>query len=108
MHPVVEQHRDDLARLCEEHGVERLELFGSVCTGAFDPEQSDIDVIASFADRGPGYADRYFGLAESLESLFARRVDVVTPYSIQSPHFRESVEACRQVIYERSSREAAA
>lgn len=108
MHPIVDQHRDELARLCDEFGVEKLEVFGSACTGTFDLERSDIDVIASFVDRGTGYADRYFGFADSLEVLFGRHVDIDTPYSIQSPLFRESVAACRQVIYERSGRKAAA
>jgi predicted nucleotidyltransferase len=108
VHPIIDQNRDAVTRLCELFGVEKLEVFGSMCTGEFDRDRSDIDLIASFRDHGAGYADRYLGFADAIEVLFGREVDVVTPYSIQSPLFRESVVSCRQVIYERASREAAA
>ena len=97
----------DIAELCEEFGVERLELFGSAATGEVE-EANDIDFIVRFADRSPGYANRYLDFAKALEELLDRKVDLVTERSIQNPYFRRSVDASRRVIYDRRSEETAA
>ena len=97
----------DIAELCEEFGVERLELFGSAATGEVE-EANDIDFIVRFADRSPGYANQYLDFAEALEELLDRKVDLVTERSIQNPYFRRSVDASRRVIYDRRSEETAA
>ena len=97
----------DIAELCEEFGVERLELFGSAATGEVE-EANDIDFIVRFADRSPGYATRYLDFAKALEELLDREVDLVTERSIQNPYFRRSVDASRRVIYDRRSEETAA
>jgi len=99
------QSLDDLAKLCETFGVERLELFGSATTQEFG-EGSDVDFIVKFADRSSGYADRYLDFAEALEELLGREIDLVTERSIRNPFFRRSVDASRQVIYDRRSEEA--
>lgn len=98
--------KDKIDSLCERYGVERLELFGSAGTRSFDDE-SDLDFIVTFADRSAGYADRYLDFAESLETLLGRTVDLVTERSIKNPFFQSSVDATRQVIYDRQREEAA-
>jgi predicted nucleotidyltransferase len=35
---------EQIAGLCQRHGIARLELFGSVLRDDFDPSRSDIDV----------------------------------------------------------------
>jgi uncharacterized protein len=45
----------------------------------------------------------YMELAEGLEALFGRKVDLVTERSIRNPYFRKTVEASRLVIYNRRS-----
>ena len=81
----------------------------SAATGAFDAETSDLDFVATFADtRSPGYADRYLGFAEALETLFGRPVYVITERSIRNPYFRQAVEASRQPIYDVRDAPAAA
>lgn len=99
---------EKIAELCETYGVERLELFGSGRTDRFDEEESDLDFVVRFADRSPGYADRYLDFARALEALFGRDVDLVTERSIQNPFFRRSVDSSRQVIYDRRSEETSA
>ena len=46
------------------------------------------------------YTENYFGLAEALERLFGRQVDLLTERSVRNPYFREIIEATRQLIYE--------
>ena len=106
---IVTQHRDQIAALCRQFGVRRLDLFGSAATGAFDPDTSDLDFVAAFADTHiPGYADRYLDFADALEALFGRPVDLLTENMIGGPYFRQAVEASRQPIYDERNAPAAA
>ena len=73
--PPLVEHREAIARLCREFGVERLEVFGSAADGRFDPERSDIDLIVTLApDPTRSLSKRYFALADQLELLFGRHV----------------------------------
>ena len=84
----LEGKHEAIAALCRQYGVLRPDVFGSAAKGTFDPETSDLDFVASFADRAvPGYFDRYFGFIESLEALFGRAVDLVTYNAISNPYF---------------------
>ena len=91
---------DAIAALCREYGVLRLDVFGSAAKGTFDPETSDLDFVASFADRkNLNYADRYFDFAEASEVLFGRHLDLVTEQGIENPYSREEVEETRRRVY---------
>ncbi len=106
---LIDQHREAVAELCRRYGVRRLDLFGSAATGAFRDETSDLDFVVAFVDPRPGtYADRYFALAEALEALFGRQVDLVTERSIRNPYFRRAVEETRQPVYDERDQEMAA
>lgn len=103
---LIERHREQLIALCRRYGVSRLDLFGSAAKGSFEPQNSDLDFIAHFErTREPGYAERFYYFAESLEALFQRRVDVLTERMIRNPIFREEVERTRQVIYHQTTDE---
>ena len=73
----------------ESLGVKRLLLVGSVARGQATPE-SDVDLLIDLSD-DRGAAD-YLALAEELEALLGRRVDLVIDRSL-SPHFRPFIEA---------------
>lgn len=100
-------HRDQIASLCRAYEVERLEVFGSAADGRFDPARSDFDFIVTFV---PGaqesISDRYFGLAEALENLLGRRVDLMTNQPIRNPYLRKAVNASRRDLYVRAAAEA--
>jgi predicted nucleotidyltransferase len=109
MLPLIEEHIDDIRRLCERYGVWKLELFGSACRGEFDPRTSDLDFLAEFRDiLVPGYADRYLGFAEGLETTLGLPVDVVTANTSLNTYFRQEIEECKILVYEAESRVAAA
>ncbi len=100
MIPQVEQHRAELGALCRRFRVRRLELFGSAAAGKFQSDTSDLDFLVEFEQPiGPGYADRYFGLLEALESLFSRPVDLVVASAVSNPYFREMVEETKELLY---------
>ena len=101
MNPLVANESDALAALCRRYGVVRLDLFGSAATGAFDHSRSDLDFVAEFADLAPTaeYADRFLDLADALEALFQRRVDVVSAAAIRGSRLADTIAATRQIVY---------
>ena len=106
---LVEQRKDELAALCRQFNVERLDLFGSAADGSFQPAASDLDFIVQFSPPLRGSRlDRYLDFAEALERLFQRPVDLLTEKSIRNPYFRRRVEETRQAVYDRPDKETAA
>ena len=100
MIPVIDSHRVELETVCRRYGVKRLELFGSAARGEDHPDNSDLDFLVEFPELPAGsYADTYFGLRDSLESLFGRPVDLVVAETIRNPHFREGVERSKTLLY---------
>ena len=99
---LVEGKRQALAELCRQFEVERLYVFGSAAQGRFRAGQSDLDFVVQLANREAtgDCARRYLDLAEALEQLFQRSVDLVSEPAIRNPYFRREVEATRQLVYE--------
>jgi uncharacterized protein len=95
MLPVIESKKAEIAALCRQHHVRRLDVFGSAARGAdFDSAKSDIDFLVEF-DRSDPEAmtlDTFLGLKDSLESLLGRSVDLVD---------RQAVEKSRNYIRRR-------
>lgn len=50
--PIVQRHLPEIVELARIHGVERLEIFGSVMTDHYDPLTSDVDFLVSFKQAG--------------------------------------------------------
>ena len=105
---LISSNLQSISTLCQIYGVAKLEVFGSAATGRFDPERSDIDLIVTFADESPGLARRFVDLAESLEALFGRRIDLVIDKPFKNPYFRSSVNRSRTTIYAGADSKAAA
>ena len=97
---LLEDNREQIAALCRQHHVQRLEVFGSAATGGFDPETSDLDFLVDYQPLEPGKrADAYFGLLEGLEALLERSVDLVMTRAIENPYFLRAIEPTREVLY---------
>jgi len=103
MIPLVTHKQRELANLCRQYKVQRLDLFGSAADDSFHGDTSDLDFLVRFLNPEPtgDYADHYLDLAEALERLFQRPIDLVTEQSVRNPYFRRVVDASRQLVYER-------
>jgi predicted nucleotidyltransferase len=89
-----------LAALCEMYGVESLDLFGSALTDDWNAEESDLDFLVEFRTDGEqSIADRYLALAEELESLFHRSIDLLTPGAVRNPYLQRSIDVTRARVY---------
>ena len=99
---IAEEQMARVRELCDEHGVVKLELFGSATTDAFDPARSDVNVIATFGNRGKGdLGDRFFAFCDAMEDVFGRTVDVLTSSTFDNPFMQRSVDRTIKTIYER-------
>jgi len=98
---LIAEKRDKIAEHCRRLNVRRLDVFGSAASGGFNPEKSDIDFLVEFENfNSSGILDRYLDLAESLEALFGRKVDLVTPDAcVKKPRFHANVEASKEPVY---------
>lgn len=99
MNRIITDNIDQIRLLCSTFGVKNLYAFGSVCTDKFS-DTSDIDLLVSFQPMEYGeYADTYFTIADRLEQLFSRPVDLVTEKSLSNPFFIESLNQTKTLIY---------
>ena len=98
---MIQQLKDkqpEIARLCEQYGVRKLDVFGSAATGEFDPETSDYDFVIDFLDYGPGISDRFIDFADALEALLGRSVDFAFEEKMK-PRFLAAVNESREVVF---------
>jgi len=93
---------DAIAEICRRHGVERLEVFGSVLRDDFGPE-SDVDFLVVFRnnDAGP-WLGQYEEFQDDLEKLLSRPVDVLGRKSVEeSPNYirRKQILSTAREVY---------
>ncbi len=92
-------HIDDINKLCATYGVRHLYAFGSVLTNNYHA-QSDIDFIVDFFPISSiDYADNYYDLKFSLESILNRKVDLLEETAIKNPYFLEAINDKKQILY---------
>ncbi|MCF7669693.1 MAG: nucleotidyltransferase domain-containing protein [Verrucomicrobia bacterium] len=98
---LIRNQQRQIEDICRRLNIRRLEVFGSAAAGEFDVGRSDVDFIVEFEEpeSSPGLLSRYLALADALEKLLGRKVEIVTPQSIRNPYFRQAVEATREPLY---------
>jgi len=90
----VELLRKHESQIFKNYGVRRIGIFGSFAKGT-DHAASDIDILVEFSP-GKKTFDNYMNLKYFLESLFNRRVDLITSEGLH-PQIRDTV--LNEVIY---------
>jgi predicted nucleotidyltransferase len=109
MHPSLLPQLPHIAALCQTHGVLHLELFGSATDASFNPASSDYDFLVELDTQATGSrAKRWMALADGLEQLLGRHVDLVNPRYIRNPYFLDAVNATRVPIYDQQSAQTSA
>ncbi len=100
----INKHSKELHKLCKIHDVSRLYAFGSVLSNHFDDESSDIDLIVELVPMPPlQKGENLLSLWDKLESLFGRKVDLLTDKPIKNPYLQNSIDKSKQLIYDRRS-----
>ena len=97
---LLKEHRDILRK----YKVKRIGLFGSYVRGE-QKKRSDVDLVvefdlSAFGHNFEGLFDVFIDLSSYLEELFGKKVDILTPVSIESIRIKEVAEEIkRSVIY---------
>lgn len=100
MHALIEQKLSDISRICRQHHVRRLEVFGSAARGTdFDPARSDADFLVEFAPEAQTGLQGYFGLKVALELVLQRGVDLVEAGAVRNPYVLAGINSAREVVY---------
>jgi len=88
--PVIKKLEAAAPAIRSQFGVTRIGIFGSFARGE-QTKKSDVDVLVDFAE---GYATlkNIVGLADRLEALFKRKVDLITVEGVDK-YIRQNVEA---------------
>jgi hypothetical protein len=92
---------EQIAAFCQKWQIVRLELFGSVLRDDFD-DQSDVDVLVTFAAGARVSLFRLVTAEEELKSLAGRSIDLVERQSVEeSPNWirRRSILDSTRIIY---------
>ena len=81
---ILQQLKSAMPDLRAKYPISRIALFGSATREDFDAKTSDIDVMVEFS--GITF-DSFINLAEELERLFGRRIDMVARESLKPRHW---------------------
>ena len=98
--PIITNNLFQIKDICQKHHVKELYVFGSASRNEMK-EESDVDLIVKFNNdiAIEDYADYYFDLAESLEALLNRNVDLLTDKPIRNKYLRRDIEETKQIVY---------
>jgi predicted nucleotidyltransferase len=100
MHPLIAQRVADISRVCLEHHIHRLEVFGSAARATdFDPSTSDVDFLVEFEPQARRGLDSYFAFKSALEGLLHREVDLVEAGTVRNPYLLAGINSARELVY---------
>jgi predicted nucleotidyltransferase len=72
---LVKRNREEILRVCAEHGALNVRIFGSFARGEAGPD-SDVDLLIDVASEHSAWFPG--GLLMDLQDLLGRKVDIVT------------------------------
>ena len=94
METIIEQQLPAIRQLMRQYGVEQAYLFGSAAKGTMH-EGSDVDFIIRFPKNMhyTTYANNYFALADALEQLLQKKVELVAEETLKNPYLLQSINS---------------
>ena len=106
MDKMILDNQKEIAEICENLGVKRLDVLGPATDCIHEMWKRDIDFLVEFKDPRAhlgGLRSPYFDLMISLEDLFSERTDhvIVTVESdVSDPYLKRQIELSRETLYE--------
>ena len=94
METIIEQQLPAIRQLMRQYEVEQAYLFGSAAKGTMH-EGSDVDFIIRFPKNMhyTTYANNYFALADALEQLLQKKVELVAEETLKNPYLLQSINS---------------
>lgn len=100
---LINGHRQQFIDLCRVHQVKALYAFGSAVHGPFHSD-SDVDLLVEMQPGDPlETGERLWSFWDGTEAFFHRKVDLLTPASLQNPVKKRAIESSKQLIYDGTS-----
>ena len=90
---IIESLRQIKPELVAKYNVSTIGLFGSIVRDDFSPSESDIDILVEFSKP---IGIEFIDLADLLENLLKRKIDLVSKKGIKASYFKEIEQ---EVIY---------
>lgn len=84
--------------LCSRYHIREFAFFGSAIRADFVKE-SDVDVLVSFDENADISLFDIIAIAQELEIIFQRPVDVVEKESLRNPIRKRNILETREVVY---------
>ena len=101
MNKIIEEKYEEISKICKKNKVKKLYTFGSINSNAFDETSSDIDLIVELNISDPlKKGETLIHLWEVFETLFKKKVDLITKINVRNPYFRKGIYATKELIYE--------
>ena len=101
LNAILRPYTPALQELSRRFPVQQLYLFGSAVTDRFDANRSDVDVLVTLLPAPPlAQGETLGGLWAELETILQRRVDLLTPDSLQNPFLKAEIERTKELIYD--------
>jgi len=94
----VEKNDKSVAEFCRRWGITELWLFGSTARGEAGPE-SDVDILVKFSDQSTASTWDWPQMVDELETIFGRKVDLLSEGILRNKYRREAIMADRRVLY---------
>ncbi|SFG56246.1 nucleotidyltransferase family protein [Pedobacter insulae] len=100
IHRSLQKYLPQMISLFKKHKVKNAYVFGSAVTGNFN-EKSDVDFLVNLnegldpVDAG----EHLWDLADELEELLNRKIDLLTERSLKNPFFIKELSETKVVIY---------
>jgi len=96
---VIDQNIKNLQKLCNQHHVDTMYLFGSAVKDSLGAE-SDIDFLVKFKPIDlVGYFDNYINFKQSLKKLLGREIDLVEEQTLKNPILINSINKNKELVY---------
>lgn len=96
---LVEDHLAELRRLCTEHNIRRLHLFGSAAVGEFT-DHSDLDFLVEFKPEAYESTWFYIDVLLELQKMFDRKIDLLDIETLDNPFLAKSVNETKVLLYD--------
>ncbi len=93
--------QDRIRQYCKKQGIREFSIFGSFLRDDYS-DDSDIDVVVDFYPENYPSLIEFIKIEEELESIFGRKVDLITKNALLSgrnPYIKESILKTMEAVY---------
>lgn len=97
---------EEIKSFCLKWEIKEFSLFGSVLREDFDLQKSDIDTLVLFDENAKVSIFGIVEMKEELESIFKRKVDIVSKKGIEksrNPYRKKAILEDYEVIYDQAA-----